>query len=171
MESLGEPDSANVWILKGWTAGKEMKCDLSLFSSLEDSDVILADVIWKFTETEYTDYRTFIREVIVFQSEHGNHFWNPDVVVIKQPSFTLCYYNPQTRHMEVYDMEADNGVTFTEGEILYKIHNRMKDILPGQEFCYLQYLIFRSFEADTLEELEKKQNEKELYDLFTTNEI
>ena len=88
-----------------------MKCDLSLFSSLEDSDVILADVIWKFTETEYTDYRTFIREVIVFQSEHGNHFWNPDVVVIKQPSFTLCYYNPQTRHMEVYDMEADNGVT------------------------------------------------------------
>ena len=148
-----------------------MKCDLSLFSSLEDSDVILADVIWKFTETEYTDYRTFIREVIVFQSEHENHFWNPDVVVIKQPSFTLCYYNPQTRHMEVYDMEADNGVTFTEGEILYKIHNRMKDILPGQELCYLQYLIFRSFEADTLEELEKKQNEKELYDLFTTNEI
>lgn len=74
--------------------------------------------------------------------------------------------------MEVYDMEADNGATFTEGEILYKIHNRMKDILPGQEFCYLQYLIFRSFEeADTLEELEKEQNEKELYDLFTTNEI
>ena len=161
----------NGWIHKGWTAGKEMICDLSCCSSLDDDDVLFADIAWKFTETEYTDYRTFIHDVMAFQTEHGKHFWNPDVIVVKQPSFTLCYYNPRTGHLELYDMEADNGVTLTEGEILYKLHNQMRDVLPGQEFCYLQYLVFRPVEADSLEELEEKQKDKDIYDLFTTNEI
>ena len=171
MERLGEPDTMNGWIHKGWTAGKEMICDLSCCSSLDDDDVLFADIAWKFTETEYTDYRTFIHDVMAFQTEHGKHFWNPDVIVVKQPSFTLCYYNPRTGHLELYDMEADNGVTLTEGEILYKLHNQMRDVLPGQEFCYLQYLVFRPVEADSLEELEEKQKDKDIYDLFTTNEI
>lgn len=171
MERLGEPDTVGMWINKGWTAGKEMKCELSFCSSLDDDDVLFADIAWEFTETEYTDYRTFIKDVMAFQSAHGKHFWNPDVVVVKRPSFTLCYYNPQTEYMEVYDMEADNGVTMTEGEILYKLHNRMRHVMPGQDFCYLQYLVFRPVEADSLEELEEKQKDKDIYDLFTTNEI
>lgn len=70
MESLGEPDSAECMILKGWTAGKEMKCDGQFSLSLEDSDVILADVIWKFDRNAVADYRTFIKRSNLYFNQH-----------------------------------------------------------------------------------------------------
>jgi len=171
MKDLDNPDTANLWIYKGWEPGKEMRCNLSLFSSLDDDDVVLTDVVWEFTDTDYSDYRAFIKEVMMFQTEHGKHFWNPDTVVIEQPSFILCYYNPHTRNMEMYDMEADNGIAFTEGEVLYRLHQQLRNVLSGQEYCYLEYLVFRCKIAETPEELELEENDKDIYDLFTTNDI
>lgn len=170
LDKMGHLDTANIWIYKGWEPGKEMRCNLSMYSSLDD-DIVMADVVWEFTNTDYPDYRAFIKEAMAFQTEHGKHFWNPDTVVIEQPSFALSYYNPQTKNMEMHDLEADNGIEFTEGEVLYKLHQHLRNVLSDQEYCYFQYLIFGCRMADTPEEEELERKDKDIYDLFTTNDI
>lgn len=171
MKRLGGPDTVNAWIYKGWTAGEEMKCELSFYSSLDNDEILLADIVWKFTETEYTDYRAFIKVVREFQTQYGRRSWNPNAVAVKQPCFVLSYFNPRTGYVETYDVEADNGATLTEGELLYKLHNLMRDVMPGQEFCYLQYLFFRPGKAGSMEKWEKNKIYRDTYALFTTNDI
>lgn len=171
MKRLGEPDIVNAWIYKGWAAGEEMKCELSFYSSLNNDEVLLADIVWKFTETEYKDYRAFVKAVKEFQTQYGRRSWNPNAVAVKQPCFVLSYFNPRTGYVETYDVEADNGATLTEGELLYKLHNLMRDVMPGQEFCYLQYLFIRPAGAGSMEKWEKNKIYRDTYALFTTNDI
>lgn len=171
MKRLGEPDTVNAWIYKRWVAGEEMKCELSFYSSLDNDEILLADIVWKFTETEYKDYRAFVKAVKEFQTKYGRRSWNPNAVAVKQPCFVLSYFNPRTGYVETYDVEADNGATLTEGELLYKLHHLMRDVMPGQEFCYLQYLFIRPAGAGSIEEWEKNKIYSDTYVLFTTNDI
>lgn len=171
MKRLGEPDTVSAWIYKEWAAGEEMKCELSFYSSLDNDEILLADIVWKFAETEYTDYRAFINAVREFQTKYGRRSWNPNAVAVKQPCFVLSYFNPRTGYAETYDVEADNGATLTEGELLYKLHHLMRDVMPGQEFCYLQYLFFRPAKAGSMEKWEKNKIYRDTYALFTTNDI
>lgn len=47
----------------------------------------------------------------------------------------------------------------------------MRDVMPGQEFCYLQYLFIRPTGAGSIEEWEKNKIYRDTYFLFTTNDI
>lgn len=165
LDILEDHTSPHLIIPKKWKPGKEMICKLFLGVYEEDSDYVITDVAWKFTDVAYTDYHDFIKEVQAFQTEHNKPLWNPDRPFLEQALFTLNYNDVRTKQDELVLMKADNGIGFTEGEILFKLHNLMINILPGQEFCYFRYLVLRrdggEFDGD----------ENCIYDLFTNNEL
>jgi hypothetical protein len=119
---------------------------------------VLWGVSWTFRGQPFTDRAAFDAAVAEFQSpEHGS-VWRPDEVVLRS---ARVFVSPDvhwylTEDDPTTEIAADNGESFTAGELLFKVHNRFVGELRQMDHKY--------FEGFSLSG-EPRPGEPPLYDL------
>jgi hypothetical protein len=97
-------------------------------------DGVLADTLWSFHgQAEYATLPAFVTAVERYHREVQDYApditpdecWQPDQVALRSPRVVVRYFWDVGPEQEWADVEltASDGVAFTEGELLYKIHN------------------------------------------------
>lgn len=109
----------------------------------------LDHILWAFSEKKYADIDEFSKDVTEYQIEIGrDDTWKPDLIEIKHSEIAVFYEawlkslqdlsdnetlsvdekslfdSSEMRQLEVIaSLSADNGVSFTAVELLFKLHN------------------------------------------------
>jgi hypothetical protein len=106
----------------------------------------LVAVVWSFHEGEqFDDAAEFDRRVGEYHVRvAGEDTWDPDEVV-PLPSMRITWFGLESPEDDEYtdfvlDLEADNGVDFTAGELLRKLNNAVAPRLAGADHCYFEGL-------------------------------
>lgn len=91
---------------------------------------LLLDTYWTFTSKEYLSKYDFIHDVKVSEEQNGaepGECINPDRVLLEFPIVRVYFSNEFMIGEEGFYIEinSDNGVDITEGELLFKLHNQM----------------------------------------------
>lgn len=106
----------------------------------------LVPVLWSFFNGEqFSDPAEFdrrIRQYHVDVSEEDT--WDPDEV-IPLPRLRITYFGLESPDDDEYtdfvaDIESDNGVSFTAGELMLKINNVVAPRLKDADHCYFEGL-------------------------------
>jgi hypothetical protein len=106
----------------------------------------LVPVLWSFFNGEqFSDPAEFdrrIRQYHVDVSEEDT--WDPDEV-IPLPRLRITYFGVESPDDDEYtdfvaDIESDNGVSFTAGELMLKINNVAAPRLKDADHCYFEGL-------------------------------
>jgi hypothetical protein len=106
----------------------------------------LVPVLWSFFNGEqFSDPAEFdrrIRQYHVAVSEEDT--WDPDEV-IPLPRLRITYFGVESPDDDEYtdfvaDIESDNGVGFTAGELMLKINNVVAPRLMDADHCYFEGL-------------------------------
>lgn len=106
----------------------------------------LVAVVWSFFDGEqFSDLAEFnrrMRQYHVDVSEEDT--WDPDEV-IPLSRLRIKYFGVESPDDDEYmdfvaDIENDNGVNFTAGELMLKINNIVAPRLKGADHCYFEGL-------------------------------
>ena len=104
---------------------------------------LMSEVYWGFYGGRYNSREEFIQEVTEYNKEL-NKEWNPNETVLNCPNVTIqySYWNNDKNNIEEidFDLGADNPSGFTAGELLYKIHNQVVNILEDDDFRFFEGL-------------------------------
>jgi hypothetical protein len=91
---------------------------------------VLDDVLWSFTEGPFPDRAAFDAAVRQYQIDiqQGEDSWRPEEVVLpcSLVRITCEWWEEGWAEEEVepiIPLTADNGTSFTAGELLFKVHN------------------------------------------------
>jgi hypothetical protein len=93
---------------------------------------VLGGVYWSFIGAPFADRADFDDEVRRYQIDiGGKDTWQPDEVVIPCHRIRVVYMCWQGGEQiePVIDVASDNGVSFTAGELLFKLHNAVVEQL------------------------------------------
>jgi hypothetical protein len=122
------------------------------------SPELLWGVSWVFRGQPFVDRAAFSAAVAELQSPEHGVVWRPDEVVLRSArvrvSPDVAWY--LTDDHPTVEFVADNGESFTAGELLFKIHNAFVADLRQMDHQY--------FEGLTLDE-EQESGEPPLYNL------
>lgn len=124
-------------------------------------ETILSNTIWNFSARCYADEAEFAQEVAQCQGSHG--IWQPEEIVLRQPSIVLIYeawltsmeqllpneelneeddFVPEMADEEgclveiQAELKADNGQYFTAAELLMKAHNQQANKELGDHIFF-----------------------------------
>jgi len=86
---------------------------------------LLGDVSWSFRDDPYPDRAAFVAAVAEMYREMEIEGWNADEVVLRCPRVRILCEDVEDEDGEdlVLDIRSDDGIAFTAGELLFKIHN------------------------------------------------
>src|SRR5262245_34934581 len=89
---------------------------------------VLGDVSWSFRDERFADRAAFDAEVRQEQIDiHGQDTWRPDEVALACPRVRIvCDDFEEEGEPEddpILDFRADDGESFTAGELLFKLHH------------------------------------------------
>lgn len=108
---------------------------------------LMTEVAWSFFGREPLEgQRDFEALVAAHQEELGAPGrWRPSEVAIGVPRIRIRYFGVDPEDPEEYaDFEAElssaNGQSFTNGELLFKLHNKVVGHLRDAEHCYFEGL-------------------------------
>jgi hypothetical protein len=83
---------------------------------------LLWGVSWVFRGEPFADRAAF--DAAVAEAQDGGGDWRPDEVVLRAGSVRVSPDVDWLGDDQAADFAADNGVSFTAGELLFKVHNR-----------------------------------------------
>jgi hypothetical protein len=119
---------------------------------------LLESVSWTFRGRAYSDRKEFEAAVHKLQNPARGGVWRPDEIVLRvgrvRISPDVAWY--LTEEHPIAELVADNGVAFTAGELLFKVHNTFVAQLDRMDHKY--------FEGFTLAD-QQQDEEPPLYDL------
>lgn len=119
---------------------------------------LLQNVSWTFRGPDFADRAAFDAAVAEFQDPERGEVWRPAEVVLHadrvRVSPDVAWY--LTDEHPTVELVADNGRSFTAGELLFKVHNSFVAELRQMDHQY--------FEGLTLSE-DLEPDEPPLYDL------
>lgn len=88
---------------------------------------VLADLSWSFIGSQFSSLEQFNDAVSQYQIDIENDdAWHPDIIAIKSPQVKVLHDRWETNEEETMAeviLTADNGQSFTAGELLFKTHN------------------------------------------------
>jgi hypothetical protein len=97
---------------------------------------VMIGVSWSFGAPTFGTREAFEESVRAYQVQiRGEDTWNPDEVVIPRPQVKVMY-RTWIRGKEaepVVELLADNGASFTAGELLFKVHRAVADNLRKRD--------------------------------------
>lgn len=105
-------------------------------------DELLWGISWSFRGHEFADRDTFYTAVEDYQDVGNLGCWRPSDVVLRAPRVNICpdvHWSPSDNHPTA-EFVADNGESFTAGELLFKIHNRFVVELNQMDHKYFEGL-------------------------------
>jgi hypothetical protein len=118
---------------------------------------LLQDIAWTFRGPAFEDRTDFDVAVAEFQDPDDTEVWRPGEVILRagrvRVSPDVHWYLGDHPTIE---LAADNGESFTAGELLFKVHNAFVAELRQMDHKY--------FEGFTLSE-DQEPGEPPLYDL------
>jgi len=127
---------------------------------------LMSEVYWGFYGGSYPCREKFIQEVTDYNKEL-NKEWSPSETILNCPNVTIqySYWNDDKNNVEEidFDLEADNLSGFTAGELLYKIHNQVVDILEIEEY--------RFFEGLTLWKRKRRGKKHSIGPIYFINQV
>jgi hypothetical protein len=98
---------------------------------------VMADVYWSFGRPNYATRAEFDEAVRLYQPDET---WRPEEVVIPRPYVKIQYLTwKRGKQIEpVFELTADNGASFTAGELLFKVHSAVADSLRKLDHKYFE---------------------------------
>jgi hypothetical protein len=105
----------------------------------------LVAVIWSFHSGEqFSDPAEFNRRVREYHGNEDEDTWDPDEK-ISLARLRITYFGLESPDDDEYtdfvaDIESDNGVDFTAGELMLKLNNIVAPRLKGADHCYFEGL-------------------------------
>lgn len=125
---------------------------------------VLGAESWNFVGgTQFTDPAEFDRSV----REHyvaflGEDIWLPHQVAFDFPRIRILYFGLASPEDDAYsdfvaDIQADDGVRFTAGELLRKLNNAAAPHLDDADHRWFEGLIFHHVDADGVPVYEMRQ--------------
>lgn len=101
---------------------------------------LLGGVSWTFRGDKFVTRQTFDTTVAEYQDPDRGEVWRPREVVLTAPrvriSPDVAWY--LTDEHPVAEFTADNGVSFTMGELLFKVHNAFVAELRQMDHQYFE---------------------------------
>ena len=105
---------------------------------------LLEDVCWSFTGERFTDRAAFDDAVRQYQTDITNKdTWRPDEVVLPCPRVRIryeCFDEDENEIEPVVELVSDNGVSFSAGELFFKIHNAVVEQLRDLDHSFFEGL-------------------------------
>ena len=111
-------------------------------SRLAYPDELLSDVSWTFRGHVFADRATFDAAVAECQSDDSGEVWRPNEVILHAPRVRVSpdvHWHLTDDHPTA-EFAADNGASFTAGELLFKVHNRFVSELQQMDHKYFEGL-------------------------------
>ena len=103
---------------------------------------LLWGVSWTFRGEPFADRAAFVAAVAEYQDPDGGEVWRPDEVVLRtdRVRITPDVHWYLTEEHPTAEFAADNGESFTAGELLFKVHNRFVAELRRMDHKYFEGL-------------------------------
>ncbi|MBX7170881.1 MAG: hypothetical protein K1X72_07985 [Pyrinomonadaceae bacterium] len=104
---------------------------------------LLRDVYWSFGGKVFENQAEFSEKVRQYQIDiKEKDDWQPEKVVLESSAINLIYefWEDDDEIEKVVEINADNGESFTAGELLFKIHNLVVDDLRGMDRHFFEGL-------------------------------
>ena len=105
-------------------------------------DELLWEVSWTFRGHVFADRAAFDAAVTEFQSADSSDVWRPNEVVLHAHRVRVSpdvHWHLTDDHPTA-EFAADNGSSFTAGELLFKVHNRFVSELQQMDHKYFEGL-------------------------------
>ncbi|MET0042904.1 MAG: hypothetical protein ABW100_05235, partial [Candidatus Thiodiazotropha sp. 6PLUC3] len=105
--------------------------------------LLLADVHWNFLEPQHKSKETFFSSVNKGQIELDGDEWNPDEIIMQIPKIAIqfFYYKNDDYKEPTIKLVADDGVSFSAGELLYKLHASVAGLLDSSDHHFFEGLV------------------------------
>jgi len=114
-------------------------------------EILFKDVYWTFFEPEYTSQDEFQEAFKTYHKSIGYKGKFPPIkwneVCIESSKVILQYVIfPKNENDDITEPQveiiADNGVSFTPKEVLFKMHNTIREALANEDHHYFEGLTF-----------------------------
>lgn len=103
---------------------------------------LVQSVSWTFRGTAFTDRSAFDAAVAAFQDAERGEVWRPGEVVLRvarvRVSPDVAWY--LTDEHPTVELVADDGESFTAGELLFKVHNAFVAVLRQMDHKHFEGL-------------------------------
>jgi len=108
-------------------------------------ELVLNNVMWSFIGDQYKSQNQFYKEFIEYQDDLENLSFKPenmDELIISSPSIKIKYWGLKNdEHLEmVVVFNADNGLAFSVGELMFKLHNSVVNYLNDLDHHFYEGL-------------------------------
>ena len=108
---------------------------------------LLRGIEWSFSGERFASRSEFENEVEQDQRRFKEHSsWRPGSIAIELPRIHLRYMCPREGEYEdrIIEIASDDGESFTQGELLFKIHNAVVEDLRHADHHFFEGLtLFR----------------------------
>jgi hypothetical protein len=93
------------------------------FSMTHLPKFLMSDIDWQFEGSQYSNQSAFESAVHDYHKRmNSDGLWNPKRIALSAPSIRI---ELAERTKTILKFESDDHVCFTEGELLFKIHNAL----------------------------------------------
>lgn len=126
------------------------------------SNLIMNNVFWSFLGDTFSTQKKFVEAVrqyyLEIKDQDEEDEWNPDELAIPRAEVRIqyMYWRNGKPVKRIVLLLSDNGKSFSQGELLYKIHNKIVNDLRGLDSIF--------FEG--LEQLKSSPKEPPLYSVI-----
>ena len=112
--------------------------------------LLLREILWGFYGGIYISYNKFIEDVLLYHSK--NKDWNPEQVAlnIDKCKIQWMYWDEEGEIFEPDELLESNKGFFTEGELLFLIHNKVVSDLENEDKHFFEGL--ELYEGEFVEE-------------------
>src|SRR5262245_47554002 len=108
---------------------------------------LMENIYWSFSGNAFADRPAFEQAVEAYQHQiAGSSAWRPDATVLPVPQVRVVYEGVENDNEvePVVVLSADDGVAFTAGELLFKLHNIVVPHLRESDHHFFEGLVRHS---------------------------
>lgn len=112
---------------------------------------VMRDVVWSFFDGEpFSDREVFEARVAERDKDLETHGrWQPGEIAIPVPRIRVKYFGADPEDEFEYtddetELASDDGRSFTQGELLFKLHNTVAAHLREVDHCHFEGLVLVS---------------------------
>jgi hypothetical protein len=102
---------------------------------------MMQDVFWSFRGPKFRSQAKFTQAVHKYCQTIGSEYdWRPEVIVLRAGRVRICPDVADVRWDEepIAELTADNGESFTAGELLFKTHNAFVALLRDGDHVFFE---------------------------------
>lgn len=114
---------------------------------------LLGNMAWAFYLPEYETVAAFSEAVQQYQLDiYSKSDWDPSAVILNAAKVRIGYMYWDLEEDDQLDaellLEADNGISFTAGELLFKVHNGVAQQLDDNDAHFFEgFSLFGGYET------------------------